>query len=185
MDATPSSSLVGPGDMSMNQRRWNWHLWAGFVLCLAGFATLPLFARFPVTRDVPWVNFLLFGAGLAFLLVGLRRAFGQPQQYRGKIAGSILGTLSLVVLGVFLLHRLLPDQATTRLQRSTTGGADGAGIRTSGYGQPSGLPFRLAFQPDVADPHAAKRSAPGFLSWLLVTFLQLRVTGYRKAPDRD
>ncbi len=85
----------------MNQRRWNWLLWAGFVLCLAGFATFPLFARFPITRDVPWVNFLLLGAGLAFLVVGLRRAFGQPQQYRGKIAGPILGTLGLMIVGAF------------------------------------------------------------------------------------
>jgi hypothetical protein len=87
--------------VAMNQHRWNWHLWAGFLLCLVGFATFPIFARFPVTRDVPWVNFLFFGTGLAFLLVGLRRAFGQPQQFRGKIAGSILGTLSLIVVGVF------------------------------------------------------------------------------------
>jgi len=87
--------------MAITERRWNWHVWAGFLFCLAGFATFPLFARFPVTRDVPWVNFLLFGAGLALLLVGLRRAFGQPAQYRGKIAGSILGTLSLLVLGAF------------------------------------------------------------------------------------
>ncbi len=85
----------------MNQRRWNWLLWAGFVLCLAGFATFPLFARLPITRDVPWVNFLLLGAGLAFLVVGLRRAFGQPQQYRGKIAGPILGTLALMIVGAF------------------------------------------------------------------------------------
>ncbi|MGC2183066.1 MAG: hypothetical protein WA637_07300 [Terriglobales bacterium] len=85
----------------MNQRRWNWHLWAGFLVCLAGFATFPFFARFPVTRDVPWVNFLLLGAGLALLVLGLRRAFGQPQQYRGKIAGPILGTLSLMIVGAF------------------------------------------------------------------------------------
>lgn len=85
----------------MNQRRWNWLLWAGFLLCLAGFATFPFFARFPFTRDVPWVNFLLLGAGLALLVLGLKRAFSQPQQYRGKIAGPILGTLSLLVVGVF------------------------------------------------------------------------------------
>ena len=68
----------------MNQRRWNWLLWAGFLLCLAGFATFPFFARFPFTRDVPWVNFLLLGAGLALLVLGLKRAFSQPQQYREK-----------------------------------------------------------------------------------------------------
>ena len=86
----------------MNQRRWNWYLWAGSLLCLVAFASyFLLFSRFPVTRDVPWVNFLLFGTGVAFLFVGLKRAFGQPQQYRGKIAGPILGTLSLLILGVF------------------------------------------------------------------------------------
>ena len=86
----------------MNQRRWNWYSWAGSLLCLVAFASyFLLFSRFPVTRDVPWVNFLLFGTGVAFLFVGLKRAFGQPQQYRGKIAGPILGTLSLLILGVF------------------------------------------------------------------------------------
>jgi hypothetical protein len=83
----------------LNQHRRNWHLWAGFALCLVGFASLPVFARFPATRDVPWVNFLLFGTGLAFLFVGLRRAFVQP--YRGKIAGPILGALSIVIVALF------------------------------------------------------------------------------------
>ena len=86
----------------MNQRRWNWRVWAGFLLCLVAFASyFLLFDRFPVTRDVPWVNFLLFGTGVAFLFVGLQRAFRQPQEYRGKIAAPILGTLSLLVLGIF------------------------------------------------------------------------------------
>ena len=97
----------------MNQHRWNWHLWAGFVLCLVGFASLPVLARFPATRDVPWVNFLLLGTGLAFLFVGLRRAFGQPQQYRGRIAGPILGALSVLFVAllcfvVFYQTRQLP-----------------------------------------------------------------------------
>jgi|ERR1700751_3711343 hypothetical protein len=85
----------------MDQRRRNWYLPAGFVLCLAGFASLPVFARFPATRDVPWLNFLLFGTGLALLFAGLRRAFGQSQQYRGKVLGSVLATLSILIVGVF------------------------------------------------------------------------------------
>jgi hypothetical protein len=86
----------------MNQRRWNWHLWAGFLLCLVAFASyFFVFDRFPVTRDVPWANFLLFGVGIALLFVGLKRAFGQPQQYRGKIAGSILSTVSVAIVGFF------------------------------------------------------------------------------------
>jgi len=85
----------------LKQHRWNWPPWAGFVLCLVGFASLPVLARFPATRDVPWVNFLLFGSGLALLFVGLRRAFGQPHEYRGKIAGPILVALSILVVGLF------------------------------------------------------------------------------------
>ena len=50
---------------------------------------------------MPWVNFLLFAIGIVFLLAGLRRAFGQPQIYRGKIAGPILGALGLIVLALF------------------------------------------------------------------------------------
>jgi hypothetical protein len=85
----------------LNQHRWNWHLWAGFVLCLVGFASVRVLARFPATRDVPRLNFLLFGTGLSFLFVGLRRAFGQPQQYRGRIAGAILGAVSVLTVALF------------------------------------------------------------------------------------
>jgi hypothetical protein len=87
----------------MNQRRrWNWHVWTGFLLCLIAFASyFFVFARFAATRDVPWLNFLLFAMGIMFLLVGLRRALAQSQKYRGKIAGPILGALGLLVLGLF------------------------------------------------------------------------------------
>ncbi len=85
----------------MNKRLWNWHLWAGFLLCLVAFASFPFFARFPITRDVPWANFLLFAVGGVLSFIGLKRAFGRPQQYRGKIAGPILGTLSLLAVGFF------------------------------------------------------------------------------------
>jgi hypothetical protein len=85
----------------LNEHRRNWHLWLGFVLCVVGFASLPLLARFPATRDVPWVNVLFLGTGLALLFVGLRRAFGQPQQYRGKITGTILGAVSVLIVALF------------------------------------------------------------------------------------
>jgi hypothetical protein len=99
----------------MNERLWNWQLWAGFLLCLLGFASYPfVFAKFPITRDVPWANFLLFAVGGVLCFLGLRRAFGQQQQqYRGKIAGPILGTLSLLAAGsfcflVFYMTKQLP-----------------------------------------------------------------------------
>jgi hypothetical protein len=83
------------------KKRWNWSLWVGFLFVLAGFLSYPFFARFPVTRDFPWANFLFFGVGGTFLLVGLVRAFGKPQRYRGKIVGPILAVLSVVVFGFF------------------------------------------------------------------------------------
>ncbi len=101
----------------MTPRRWNWHLWAGFVLCLIALASyFFVFARFPVTRDVPWANFLLFGTGIAFLFVGVKHAFREPQQYRGKIAGPILSLLSLLAVGffcflIFYQTRQLPASA--------------------------------------------------------------------------
>ena len=59
------------------KRRWNWPIWAGFVVVVAGLFSYGFFARFPITRDFPWANLLLFGIGIAMLLVGLFRAFGK------------------------------------------------------------------------------------------------------------
>jgi hypothetical protein len=84
-------------------RRMNWPLWAGFLLSLAALGSYPLFfARFPVTRDVPWVNILLFGAAVVLLAAGLRRAFSQQALYRGKISGPILTVASVAFAGIFV-----------------------------------------------------------------------------------
>jgi hypothetical protein len=91
---------IGGGKIDMN-RSWNWPLWLGFLCVLAGFLTYTFFVQFPVTRDFPWANFVLFGIGGILLLVGLVRAFGRPQVYRGKIFGSIFAVLSLFVFAFF------------------------------------------------------------------------------------
>jgi hypothetical protein len=81
----------------------NWPLWTGFLLSLAALGSYPLFfAQFPVTRDVPWVNFFLFGAAAALLAAGLRRAFSPHALYRGKIAGPILAVASIALTGIFV-----------------------------------------------------------------------------------
>jgi len=78
-------------------------LWAGFGIVILGFASyIPLFILFPITRDVPWANYLMLAAGAAFLAIGLKRAYGQPEHHRGKISGPILSVLSLLMIGVFL-----------------------------------------------------------------------------------
>jgi AhpC/TSA family protein len=95
------------------KRSWNWSLWAGFLFVLAGFFSYSFFAQFPITRDFPWANLLLFGVGGILLLVGLVRAFGKPKLYRGKIFGSIFAALGLLAFsffayGIFYLVKQLP-----------------------------------------------------------------------------
>jgi hypothetical protein len=55
----------------METRLTNWSIWAGFLLSVVAAASyFLLFARFPTTRDVPWVNFLLFGLAAGLLGLG-------------------------------------------------------------------------------------------------------------------
>ena len=83
------------------KRRWNWLIWVGFLFAVAGLFSYEFFARFPITRDFPWANFLLFGIGLALLVVGLFRAFGRPQVYRGRIFGTIFAALAVLFVAFF------------------------------------------------------------------------------------
>src|SRR5277367_7052937 len=85
------------------RRSWNWAVWAGVVLVVAGILSYPLYCvRFPALRDFPWVNLPLIVFGLALLAVGVVRAFRQPELHRGKIFGSVLALLALALSGVFL-----------------------------------------------------------------------------------
>jgi drug/metabolite transporter (DMT)-like permease len=79
----------------------NWSLWVGFLFVLAGLLSYAFFAQFPVTRDFPWANLLLFAVGGILLVLGLFRAFGKPRVYRGKILGPILAILGLCMFGSF------------------------------------------------------------------------------------
>jgi hypothetical protein len=83
------------------KRRWNWPIWVGFVVVIAGVFSYEFFARFPNTRDLPWANLLLFAIGIALLISGLFRAFGRPQVYRGKVFGSIFAVIAVLVVALF------------------------------------------------------------------------------------
>jgi hypothetical protein len=99
----------------MEKRRPNWLLWLGFLISVLAFVSYFLFfAQFPVTRDFPWANFLLFASGAVLLGIGLQRALARPSSYHGKISGPILAALSMVILGffcfsVFVESRHLPS----------------------------------------------------------------------------
>jgi hypothetical protein len=95
-------------------KRFNWPLWAGFLLTLFAFLSYPfLFIEWPITRDFPWVNLLLFVIALVLLVVGIRRAFMPDRRVISKIVAPILATVSVLVLAffvfiVFIQSRWLP-----------------------------------------------------------------------------
>src|SRR5260370_6431490 len=88
------------------KRCWNLSLWAGFLLVVAGILSyIPIFALFPITRGFPWANLMLFLVGGVLLVLGLTRAFRQPELYRGKILGSILFSLIVSAVGLIWFGR--------------------------------------------------------------------------------
>lgn len=101
----------------MKIRKFNWPLWAGFLLSLIAFLSYPfVFVRFPVTRDFPWANLVLFGVAAVLVLLGVRRGFSESRSNptRSKIAGITLATLSFAVFGffifaIFIMARHLPE----------------------------------------------------------------------------
>ena len=73
----------------------NWRLWTGLLLCIAAFISyLTVFARFPITRDIPWVSFLLFAIAAYLLITGFRGA-------TRKIIPSVVLVLGFLILGGF------------------------------------------------------------------------------------
>jgi hypothetical protein len=90
----------------MNLRKFNWFLWAGLLLSLiAFFSYFSFFVWFPVTRDLPWANLLLFAVAGALLLAGVRRAFApdRPHPIRSKILAAVVAAVSLAVFGFFIV----------------------------------------------------------------------------------
>lgn len=86
----------------MNVRRFNWPLWTGFLLSVAAvFSYFAVFVWYPVTRDFPWANLLLFVVAGALLFMGVRRAFAGERRL-SKIVASIVTTLSVALIAFFL-----------------------------------------------------------------------------------
>jgi len=126
----------------MPARGLNWPLWSGFLLSPIAFLSYPfVFERWPVTRDFPWVNLLLFGLTALLLAIGLRRALAPGRRRWLRItSGLIVTSLSVAIaanfaLSVFVHARHLPASA----------GAPGVGDRAPGFTLPdeSGAPVSL------------------------------------------
>ena len=84
----------------VTDRRNNSALWLGLMITLLGvLSNFLYFLKMPQAL-IPWINLIVPAIGLIFLFIGLRRAFGQSQIYRGKIWGSIVATLSVVLFAL-------------------------------------------------------------------------------------
>ena len=84
-------------------KNFNWQLWVGFVLTLFSFLSYPfLFIDYPILRDFPWLNLILFALALGFLIVGLRRAFRRDRKPLSKISAVAVATLSVLIIAFFI-----------------------------------------------------------------------------------
>lgn len=87
----------------MNIRSFNWHIWAGFLLSIIAFVSYTVFfVNFPITRDFPWANLILFMIAAALLFVGVRRAFAPDRSRLAKVGSSILAALGVLIIGLFI-----------------------------------------------------------------------------------
>lgn len=146
------------------ERRWNLLPLGGFAVTLLAFLSyFVFFARFPATRDVPWVNLLLFAGGLVLLVLGLRRAFGHADRYRGKIVSVLLSALSVLVLALFLFYNFWFSS-----QLPVAKAAPRVGEKAPDFTLPdqNGQPVRLANL--LASPSPTGSGAAG--SWVLLVF---------------
>jgi hypothetical protein len=92
-------------------KRFNWQIWAGFLLTFFAFLSYPLlFIEWPITRDFPWVNLLLFAIALVLLFIGLRRAFKPDRRLISKIVAPILAIVSVLVIAFFIFIALIQSR---------------------------------------------------------------------------
>jgi hypothetical protein len=82
------------------EKRRNSALWVGLLLTVLGLLTNALyFVRFPAFI-VPWLNRTLLAIGLLLLMLGLARAFRQPQVWGGRISGSLLTAIAIFIFAL-------------------------------------------------------------------------------------
>lgn len=89
--------------MTRVMKNFNWQLWAGFVVILFSFLSYPfLFIDYPLLRDFPWLNLLLFAVGFGLLILGLRRAFRPGRKAISKLSAVVVTTLGVLVVAFFI-----------------------------------------------------------------------------------
>jgi hypothetical protein len=89
--------------MRQVMKNFNWQLWVGFVLTIFSFLSYPfLFIDYPLLRDFPWLNLLLFAVALGLFILGLRRAFRPGRKAISKVSAVIVATLGVLAMAFFV-----------------------------------------------------------------------------------
>jgi hypothetical protein len=138
-------------------RRTNTALWYGLLITL--FGVVSQFFYFlrpprPISQFLPWINLLLPAIGPIFLFIGLARAFSRSAVYSGKIWGSCVTVIALLLVAgnivLFQKTRDVPNSA----------GAPQIGQRLPEFtlsdssGQPTSLSQLFAAATDGSRPKA-------------------------------
>ena len=94
----------------MNQtapKRKNHLIWIGVLVSLVGLVSyFTVFARFPATRDIPWINLPLVFAGLVISILAVRRRLSFFSVTGALLSAACAGLLTSYV---FVLSNQLPD----------------------------------------------------------------------------
>jgi hypothetical protein len=73
------------------------------------------FVNAPGQRIFPWLSLLFAGGALIALAIGVRRAYGGPQNYRGRTLTVVLTVVALLPIALsglgFVAMRKLPSAA--------------------------------------------------------------------------
>lgn len=112
------SFMADTTSASATKRRTNSALWYGLLATLFGIATQ--FFYFlrpprPISHALPWINLLLPAIGLIFLFLGLARAVRRSAVHTGRIWGSSVTVIALLLLvgnlALFRHTRDVPNSA--------------------------------------------------------------------------
>ena len=98
---------------AVQERRSNSAVWLGLILAVVSLLSHGLFfLKVPGQNALPWLSLVLATVAVILVLIGVKRAFFESQLYRGKVAGSIVTVISLLVFAVtvfgFVTARKIP-----------------------------------------------------------------------------
>ena len=105
-----------PSVAALNERRRNSAVWLGLILAIVALLSQGLFfVKVPGQGALPWLSLALATTAVILVLLGVKRAFFESKLYRGKIAGSIITVISVLVFAVtvfgFVTARKIPGTA--------------------------------------------------------------------------